>query len=147
MDHDKIWKRALSKTLQSCKLNNNKLIIPNKALSNEELTVYAKCLKIPFFRGVFMKDVLPKYMWVNETAIVNLDNTTGPGTHWVCYKKLNDIVYYFDSFGNLPPPLELQKYFSGVKRIMYNYDRLQNFNSSVCGHLCLDFLATSVSML
>lgn len=148
MDNDKIWKRIVPATLPTCVVNNNnKLIIPNKALSNEELTVYATCLKIPFFRGVFMRDGLPKKIRLNETGIVNLDNSIGPGTHWVCYKKLKNIVYYFDSFGNLPPPRELQKYFQGVKKIMYNYERLQNYNTPVCGHLCLEFLATSVSML
>lgn len=147
MDYDKVWKRVIPKTLPTCKLKNNRLVIPDKALSNEDLTIYVRCLKIPFFRGVFMRDNLPKQIWGNETGIVNLDNSNGPGTHWVCYKKLNNTVYYFDSFGNLPPPLELQTYFSNVKNVFYNYDRLQDYNSSVCGHLCLEFLATSVSML
>lgn len=148
MDHDKIWKRIIPETLQSCIRNNeNKLVIPNIALSNEDLIMYATCLKIPFFRGVFMRDGLPKKIWKNETGIVNLDASSGPGTHWVCYKKLKNKVYYFDSFGNLPPPLELQKYFIGADEILYNYDRMQNFNTLVCGHLCLEFLATSVSML
>lgn len=94
-----------------------------------------------------MKDNLPKKIWLNETGIVNLDHSNGPGTHWVCYKKLRNTVYYFDSFGNLPPPLEMLRYFSEVKNVVYNYDRLQSYNTSVCGHLCLEFLATSVSML
>lgn len=140
--------RTLFKTLPKCVLNQQrKLVLPNKPLSNHELSKYVICLKLPFFRGVFMKDELPKQIWKNEMGIVNLDNTTGPGTHWVCYKKLNDIVYYFDSFGNLPPPQELQKYFSCSKKILYNNDSLQSYDSVVCGHLCLEFLATSVSMI
>jgi hypothetical protein len=94
-----------------------------------------------------MKDKLPKKMWENETGIVNLDNFSGVGTHWVCYKKLQNTVYYFDSFGNLPPPIELQNYFKTAHSVLYNFDRLQKFGTSVCGHLCLEFLATSVSML
>lgn len=92
-----------------------------------------------------MIDNLPTSIRKNETAIINLDKSSGPGTHWVCYKKLNNIVYYFDSFGNLPPPIELRKYFKNVTQILYNTTRLQNWNTNVCGHLCLDFLATSVS--
>jgi len=94
-----------------------------------------------------MRDNLPKKIWVNETGIVNLDSSIGPGTHWVCYKKLGDIVYYFDSFGNLPPPVELRKYFNSATKILFNYERFQDYNTSVCGHLCLEFLATGVSML
>lgn len=146
MVNNTIWKRFIPKTLQPCVLNKQKqIIIPNKALSNFDLLKYAKCLKIPFFRGVFMIDGLPKHMWKNESAIVNLDKTSGPGTHWVCYKKINNNVYYFDSFGNLPPPNELKIYFRNVKKIMYNINRVQDWNTNVCGHLCLDFLASAIT--
>lgn len=91
--------------------SEQKLLIPNKALTDEELIRYSKSLNIPFFRGVFMKDKLPKHNWTNETGIVNLDYSSGGGTHWVCYKKLFNTVYYFKSFGNLPLPQELQQYF------------------------------------
>jgi hypothetical protein len=147
MVYDKKRRRTLSKTI-SCLLNAKKqLIIPNRALSNQDLFRYVSCLKIPFFRGVFMKDALPSVMWKNESGIVNLDNSNGPGTHWVCYKKLGSTVYYFDSFGNLPPPKELQKYFRSAKQVLYNYDRQQPDDTSICGHLCLEFLAKSVSQL
>lgn len=147
MVNDKTRSWTIPKTL-SCILNKKRqLIIPNKPLTNHDLMKYASCLKIPFFRGVFMKDELPIKIWKNETAIVNLDNTDGPGTHWVCYKKLGSTVYYFDSFGNLPPPEELNKYFQRSKTVFYNFDRQQPENTSICGHLCLDFLAKSVSRL
>ena len=45
-----------------------------------------------------------------ESAIVNLDNSNGPGTHWVAYGKTKRNVVYFDSFGDLPPPIELIHY-------------------------------------
>lgn len=83
-----------------------KISIPIKALTNYELVKYAKQLKIPHSRGVYMKDALPKNPLLNESAIVNLDNASGEGTHWVCYKKIGNNEYYFDSFGNLRPPTE-----------------------------------------
>lgn len=113
-------------------------------MTNENLVKYASCLKIPFFRGVFMREDLPKNIWKNETGIVNLDNIDGFGTHWVCYKKLKDHVYYFDSFGNIPPPKEMQEYFRSAKKVMHNNKRQQNENTEICGHLCLEFLATSI---
>lgn len=90
-----------------------------------------------------MRDTLPSVPRKYESAIVNLDSHTGGGTHWVSYKKRDNKVYYFDSFGNLAPPLELLRYF-GDCEIYYNYKRKQNFNSVVCGHLCLKFLCSNV---
>jgi len=122
-------------------------VLPNKALSNTDLTQYAKCLKIPYFRGVFMKDELPRTIKQYETGIVNLDNSYGPGTHWVCYKKVDNVVYYFDSFGNIPPPQELINYFRPALKVFYNYSREQPHNTSICGHLCLEFLRRPVSLM
>lgn len=139
--------RTILKTVPCVLDKNNKLIVPNKALTNIDLLKFAQCLRIPFFRGVFMKDGLPRSVKHNETGVVNLDNTVGPGTHWVCYKKLGNTVYYYDSFGNLPPPKELKRYFSKTSRVYYNYNRHQPDDTSICGHLCLEFLATSVSQL
>lgn len=82
----------------------------------------------------------PRY---NESAIINLDSIDGPGTHWVAYKKRGGLVTYFDSFGNLPPPTELVRYFTNsANKIFYNYQRLQRFNTVWCGHLCLQFLSS-----
>lgn len=86
-----------------------------------------------------MRDTLPKRALNIESGVVNLDSVKSDGTHWVAYKKKRNIVNYFDSFGNLQPPLELQRYFKKCK-IYYNYSRYQTFNSVNCGHLCLQFL-------
>jgi hypothetical protein len=94
-----------------------------------------------------MIDELPKHIWQNETGIVNLDNSNGFGTHWVCYKKIKNTIYYFDSFGNLPPPTELLVYFDSSNQVLYNFNRIQKDNTNICGHLCLEFLATTVSRL
>lgn len=91
-----------------------------------------------------MKDSLPKKPLLNESAIVNLDNSIGEGTHWVCYKKIGNNVYYFDSFGNLRPPSELIRYFGSNINLNYNYERQQQFDTVICGHLCLRFLKDHV---
>lgn len=97
-------------------------------------------MKIPHFRGVFMRNTLPKSgPHKNECAIVNLDRVEGRGTHWVAYKKISNLVWYFDSFGNLKPPIELIKYLHNCK-IHYNNDQQQTYNTTNCGALCLRFL-------
>lgn len=87
-----------------------------------------------------MRNTLPMKLNRNESAIVNLDSSDGPGTHWVAYKKRNNLVTYFDSYGTLPPPKELVTYFNNSSLIQYNYNRYQPYNSVKCGHLCLAFL-------
>lgn len=87
-----------------------------------------------------MRDRLPKNALSNECAIVNLDSIHGPGTHWVAYCKNKNDVYYYDSFGNLPPPPELLTYFGSDSKIYFNYFKYQDFNTFICGQLCLTFL-------
>lgn len=95
------------------------------------------------FRGVFSRDEIPPEDpgRLEECAIVNLSSLDQPGTHWVAYYKFGKTrkVYYYDSFGNLVPPRELLDVFSSYN-IFYNRGRNQNFNSVICGQLCLRFL-------
>ena len=104
-----------------------------------ELKNYAKELSIPYFRGVFMRDQLPNRIRKNESMIINLDDSKGAGTHWVCFFKKDKIINYFDSFG-VQPPSELMRYFSTENQVYYNVDKNQNFDEVICGHLCLKFL-------
>lgn len=117
--------------------------LPRKALTNFDIIHLIKKLKIPHFRGVFMRNHLPKKVRKFECGIVNLDNYENEGTHWTAYVKRNEEVIYFDSYGNLKPPLELINYFlsdSIFNKIRYNYESYQDYNSYVCGQLCLIFL-------
>ena len=89
-----------------------------------------------------MRDTLPKGgPRRNESGVVNLDGSDGPGTHWVAYKKRGDRAEYFDSYGNLSPPRELHHYLGQKTNIFYNRGRFQDMGSVNCGHLCLRFLS------
>lgn len=116
--------------------------LPHRALTDADLLKYAKFLKIPYFRGVYMRNAMPKKgPRKNESAIVNLDDKEGPGTHWVAYEKKNREIIYFDSFGNLYPPQDLIQYFGDGSIIKYNHQNYQKYDTIICGHLCLKFLA------
>lgn len=91
-----------------------------------------------------MRNELPSSgPYFNESAIVNLDESKGSGTHWVAYRKRDREVVYFNSFGNLQPPFELMSYLN-VDTVKYNSNRFQDFNSYNCGHLCLQFLSNKL---
>ena len=122
----------------------------DKGLTNLQLVNYAQELKIPNFRGVFMRDTLPRKGSSNECGIVNFNTSEQPGSHWVCYYKDPDRRIYFDSFGQITP-MEIQKYLKtkrefemGKGVIQRNTDIVQYINTHVCGHLCL-FVLKSLS--
>ncbi|KYQ56125.1 hypothetical protein ALC60_04948 [Trachymyrmex zeteki] len=80
----------------------------------------------------------------NESDIVNLDDATVPGTHWVMYAKRNNRVVYIESFGKLRPSKELVRYFgNGVTTIEYDRMSYQTYNQSFCGQMCMRFLRTA----
>lgn len=114
--------------------------IPMKALSQYDLMRYVNELKIPNFKGIYMRDALPKKSNKNkkECGILNLDSIKGSGTHWTCwFKKCNNLCYYFDSFGVVPPK-EFENYVQCD--IVYSTYQIQKFNDVICGHLCLTVL-------
>lgn len=126
----------VSETLRAKKLLRR---LPRRALTNLELLRYSERAGLPNFRGVFMRDELKSMKpWKNEMGVLNLDSSAGLGTHWVAYSKKGGLCKFFDSFG-LRPPLEVQKYFTG-SRLLYSNERVQRFDASNCGQLCLDFL-------
>ena len=118
--------------------------MPSGATTNVQLNELARRMRVPYFRGVFMRNTLPTSgVRRNESGIVNLDDATGPGTHWVTYAKRNNRVVYFDSFGNLRPPKELVRYFeNGATTIEYNRTSYQTYDQNFCGQMCLRFLQT-----
>ena len=110
------------------------MILPNKPLSNFDLEDAAKKLKIPYFRGVFLLDTLPRKPNKKECGIGNFDKSEGSRTHWVAWYKNGKTKIYFDSYG-VQPQLEVIKYLG--RSIHYNTDQLQPAGEVFCGHLCL----------
>jgi len=111
-------------------------------LSNFDLIDAASKLAIKNFRGVFMRDQLPKQPNRVETGIINLDNSTGAGTHWVAYAIDPRAIVYFDSYG-LAPPIEFNKYVSTMNAPVY-YSTLptqQLSDPPICGSEVLNTLA------
>ena len=116
----------------------------DKGLSNLELSAYVERLGIENFRGVFMRDTLPRKAHERECGIVNMNTSQQAGSHWVCYFKDGmKRRIYFDSFGQITL-MEIQKYLktrrefqNNAPTIQRNTDIVQRINTHVCGHLCL----------
>ena len=83
--------------------------VPDKPLTNIELVRYDGLLKVPDFRGVFMRDTLPKYPFNEVSGIVNFNTSRQPGSHWVCYYRNNNERIDFNSYGQIIP-VEIQQF-------------------------------------
>ena len=75
----------------------------DRALTNFDLISYIEQLKVPYFRGVFMRDGLPKNSNPIECGIMNLNTSDQNGSHWVCFVRNKKDRIYFDSFGQITP--------------------------------------------
>ena len=117
---------------------------PVVPMSNFDLIDAASALAIKNFRGVFMRDQLPKQPKRVETGIINLDNSSGEGTHWVAYAIDPRGIVYFDSYG-LAPPREFMRYISTMNHsapIFYSTLPTEQLNDPpICGREVLNVLA------
>ena len=103
--------------------------------SNFELKEISKQLDIKV--KILMKDELEQCEKPITNAIINFQNSTETGTHWVALSN-TDKLYYFDSYG-IPPIKVVEDYAElNKKDLMYNTIQIQPNGSKLCGQLCLD---------
>lgn len=84
-------------------INNNFLesivrYIGNTTTKASDLLSFGKRLFGDKFIGVFSADTIPK-MSPNTYAIVNLDNSKEPGSHWIALVKTKNEIIVYDSYG------------------------------------------------
>ena len=95
-------------------------------LTNFEIQKYYQNEKR--FNGVFSRDNL-----------INLDEYSDIGAHWIALYVKNNYITYFDSFGIEHIPKETIK-FIGNKNIKTNIFRIQTYDSIMCGYFCIGFI-------
>ena len=107
-------------------------------LSNSDLMSISLKLKLKLV-GIYMKDELK--VPLNEgNYIINLQNHDEPGSHWCCFIKHQNDIYYNDSFGIVMPQNEYDIFKSESDNIYYNTSEHQNIDSSSCGWWTIMFL-------
>ena len=79
------------------------VVLTNNPLSNLGIIDAAKKLSLYGFRGVFLRDTLPRKAKLNECGILNLDSSSGDGRHLVMWFRKGKDKFYFDSYGVQPP--------------------------------------------
>ena len=71
--------------------------------------------------------------------VINLDEHSDIGTHWVALYVQNNNVTYFDSFGVEHIPKEIKRFINN-KNIKTNIFRVQAYDSIMCGYFCSGFI-------
>ena len=105
-------------------------------LTNFEIQAYYQ--NEPRFIGVYSRDNLPAKI-KDGAYVINLDEYSDIGTHWIALYVNNKTVTYFYSFGIEHIPRKVKK-FIGNKNIVTNIYRIQNYDSVMCGYFYIGFI-------
>ena len=92
----------------------------------------------PRFIGVYPRDNLPDKI-KDGGYVINLDEYSDIGTHWIALYVNNKTATYFDSFGIEHIPKEVIKII-GNRNIITNIYRMQNYDSIMCSYFCIGFI-------
>ena len=116
------------------KKNLNSLL-PFHPLTNIEITEYY--VNEPRFNDVYSRNDLPNKI-KKGAYVINLDEYENTGTHWVSlFVKANKVIY-FDSFGIVHIPKEINKFINN--NIESNIFRIQAYDLIMCGYFCIEFI-------
>ena len=78
--------------------------------------------------------------------VINLDQRTGPGNHWIALAIYSKTIYLCDSLGGIMPDNSFPKqllnflYTLCFQKTLYITKRLQPLLSEFCGEYCIIFI-------
>ena len=107
-------------------------------LTNSDL--YSICIKLKLkLNGIYMKDEIPNDL-KEGNYIINLENSNQSGSHWTCFIKDKNNIYYYDSFGVVPPQNLYDISVKNSLNLYYIDKHDQNLDSTSCGYWVIAFL-------
>ena len=100
----------------------------------------------PRFNGVYSRDNLTKIK--GGAYVINVDEYSDIGTHWVALYANNDDISYFGSFGIEHIPKKIKTFIDHSlsivlcppHRVTTNISRIQAYDSIMCGYFCIGFI-------
>ena len=93
------------------------------------------------FLGCFPKNKLPPFpSQFPKSLIVNTDEASKPGEHWVALVLTNKKCFYFDSFGLPIVDFQISRFLKGYEKVSYSNTCIQDVKSNKCGEFCIAFL-------
>ena len=112
------------------------IFMPRHSLTNFEIQKYYQ--NESRFNGVYSGDNLPNKI-KDGIYVINLDDYSATGTHWIALFALNNNVTHFDSFGVEHIPKENKK-FIDKSIVVTNIFRIQVYDSRMCRYFCTGFI-------
>jgi len=111
-------------------------------ISNFDLVKRAKSHNVKLeLKDIIMADELLNIaLKRNMNLIINLEDSTGQGTHWVCLIIKGKNSFYFDSFGAKPDTYITRYCRLNGLRLGYNNYIIQDLSSTECGIFCIALL-------
>ena len=109
--------------------------MPPHPLTKSEIGKYYQ--NEPRFNEVYSRDILPDKIKDGE-YVINIDEHSDIGTHWIALYTLNNNVTYFNSFGVRHIPKEI-KIFIDKSTVVTNIFRIQAYDLVMCGYFCIGF--------
>ena len=91
----------------------------------------------PRFNGVYSRDNLSTIK--DGAYVINIDEYSDIGAHWVALYVQNNNINYFDSFGVKHIPKEIIKFIEN-RNIKTSIFRIQAYDSIMCGYFCIAFI-------
>ena len=114
----------------------NGFLMPPRPLTNFEIQKYYQ--NKPKLNGVYSRDNLLK---INDGAyVLNLDEYSDIGTHWVALYVWNNDITYFDSFGVEHIPKEIKAFIYYPLSIKTNTFRIKAYDSILWGYFCIGII-------
>ena len=112
------------------------MLIPLYPLTNFETQRHHQ--HEPRFNGVYARDNLPNKI-KDAAYLINLDEYSDIGTHWIALYASNDNITYFDSFSVEHISKEII-IFIDKPIVVANIFRIQAYYSLMCGYFCIGFI-------
>ena len=118
-----------------CSVKKNFLISPHP-LTNFEIQMYYQ--NEPRFNGVCSRYRLPDKI-KDGAYVINLDEYSDIGTHWIAFYVNTKTVTYFESSGVEHIPKDIKKIINN-KNIIANIFRIQAYDSVMSRYFCIGFI-------
>ena len=99
------------------------------------------------FKGAHPCDMIPRGLKPPYSIIINTDNGSKPGEHWIALRVVKGKVYFLDSFGRRFDdesfPADFRRIINRMTRrkdVIFNNKLIQNITSNACGYYAIYFL-------
>ena len=106
-----------------------------------------KLADIAHFRGAYAYDLLPAKPTSDFSAVINTDDSTKPGDHWLVLSRKEGKLLFIDSYGRHYKDESFDPNFKkwiinyiGDERVVCNKRWLQRLTSNACGAYCVYFI-------